>query len=170
MTQLKKLNYLQWEALIMVMGEKSFLAGGPIGAYGPFMNQINVQQAAYLFILAIGDLNNIRGIARRISGQAALDILNMRVRMAKKVIDAQERDELGLLRHLRKWAESKGLKNEELIRDQWNEIEDKPWFADDFFTTGLGIYGFSLSVLHAEILERICDFHLSLKSSGTRSC
>ena len=59
MTQLKKLNYLQWEALIMVMGEKSFQTAGPIGAYGPFMNQINVQQAAYLFILAIGDLNNI---------------------------------------------------------------------------------------------------------------
>ncbi len=48
---LKKLTYLQWEAMIMVMGEKSILAAGPIGAFGPFLNQINVQQAAYLFIL-----------------------------------------------------------------------------------------------------------------------
>ena len=32
--------------------------------------------------------------------------------MAKKIIGAQDRDELGLLRHLRKWAEAKGLKNE----------------------------------------------------------
>ena len=47
---------------------------------------------------------------------------------------------------------------EQLIKDQWNEIEDKSWFADDSFTTGLGIYGFSLSVLHAEILERTCEF------------
>ncbi len=112
MALLKKLNYLQWEALIMVMGEKSFPAAGRLGGYGPFINQINAQQAAYLFILAIGDLINIRGIARRISGQAAVDILNMRVRMAKKEIGAQDRDELGLLRHLKKWAESKGLKHE----------------------------------------------------------
>ncbi len=96
----------------MVMGEKSFLAAGPIGAFGPFLNQINVQQAAYLYILAAGELNNIRGISRRISGQAAVDILNVRVRLAKKIINAQDRDELGLLRHLRKWAETKGLKNE----------------------------------------------------------
>ncbi len=47
---------------------------------------------------------------------------------------------------------------EEHIKDQWNEIEDKPWFAEDSFTTGLGLYGFSLSVLHAEISERICEF------------
>ncbi len=47
---------------------------------------------------------------------------------------------------------------EEHIRDQWNEIEDKSCFAEDSFTTGLGIFGFSLSVLHAEILERICEF------------
>ncbi len=33
--QLKKLNYLQWEAMIKVMGEKCFLVAGPIGAYGP---------------------------------------------------------------------------------------------------------------------------------------
>ena len=79
----------------MVMGEKSFLAVGQIGAYGPFINQINVQQVAYLFILAVGDLNSIRAIARRISGQAAIDMLNIRVRMAKKIIGAQDRDELG---------------------------------------------------------------------------
>ncbi len=46
---------------------------------------------------------------------------------------------------------------EELNKDQCNEIEDKPWFAEDSFTTGLVIYDFSLSVLHAEILERICE-------------
>ncbi len=34
------------------------------------------------------------------------------MRIAKKIIGAQDRDELGLLRNLRKWAESKGLKNE----------------------------------------------------------
>ncbi len=65
-----------------------------------------------MFILAVGDLNNTRAIARRISGQAAFDILNIRVRLAKKIIGAQDRDELGLLWHLRKWAESKGLKIE----------------------------------------------------------
>ena len=47
---------------------------------------------------------------------------------------------------------------EELIKDQWNEIKDEPWLAEDSFTTGLGIYSFLLSVLHAEILERICEF------------
>ena len=88
------------------------MAAGQIGAFGPFINQVNVQQAAYLFTLAADNVNNIRGISRRISGQATVDILNMRIRMAKRIIGAQDRDELGLLRHLRKWAETKGLKNE----------------------------------------------------------
>ncbi len=61
LARLKKLNYLQWERVTMVMGQKSFLAAGPTRAYGPFINQINVQQAAYFSILAVGDLNNIRG-------------------------------------------------------------------------------------------------------------
>ena len=42
----------------MVMGENSLLAAGPIGAYGPFLSQINNQQATYLYILATGDLNH----------------------------------------------------------------------------------------------------------------
>ncbi len=67
---------------------------GPLEIFGPFMQQIKTQDAGYLFILALKDLNAISTLVRTIGGTAALHLLFDRIRAIKRYIAAQDRAEV----------------------------------------------------------------------------
>ena len=107
---IRKLNYLQWEALIMVVGEDTFVNMGPLEIFGPFMQQIKTQDAGYLYVLAMKDLNAISTLVRTISGTAALHLLFDRIKAFKRDIAAQDRAEMTYLYYLQKLQEDGRLK------------------------------------------------------------
>ena len=47
---LGKMHYLLWEAIIMVVGEATFVAASPLEVFGHFAAQIKMQEAAYIYI------------------------------------------------------------------------------------------------------------------------
>ena len=108
---IKKFNYLLWEAVVILNGEKTFFELGPIGVFGRFLAQIKTQLALYLYIVTFRELGAIRNLMQRISGEAAVMMLSTRIRAARRLIGAQDRDELGLTSHVRKMADIDNLDN-----------------------------------------------------------
>ena len=98
--ELYKLNYLHWEAMILVMGERRFLDLGPIEAFGSFIAQLKMQEAIYLVAYSLGDVDAILKTAKTILGPAVEDLYLFRLNKALKGVGAQDWAELGVLAHL----------------------------------------------------------------------
>ncbi len=107
---IRKVNYRQWEALVMIIEEDTFVRMGLLEIFGPYMQQIKTQDAGYLFILAMKDLNAISTLVRTIGGTAALHLLFDRIKAFKRDIAAQDRAEMTYLYYLQKLQSAFRLK------------------------------------------------------------
>ena len=97
---LHKLNCLQWEAMILVTGERCFVDLGPIEAFDSYMAQPKMQEAVYLVEYSLGDVDAILSTAKTINGPAVEELYCFRLNKALKGVGARERAQLGVLAHL----------------------------------------------------------------------
>ncbi len=89
------LNFIQFHALLMAVGEMKFIFLGPVEVFGHFMAQIKIYEAFFLC-----QTEPITQASSVVIGPAASIILEFRLERGMEMIGAQERGELGLLGYL----------------------------------------------------------------------
>ena len=94
-----KIHYLLWEAIIMVVGEATFVAARPL-VFGHFAAQIKMQEGRYIYILALRDVQPYMDIVKFIAGESASELFKARVRTMRKERASLDRAEIRLLHHL----------------------------------------------------------------------
>ena len=84
----------------MVVGEATFVEMGPLEIFGHFAAQIKVQEAGYLYILALREVQPYLDLTKAIAGEAAAELFETRVRTMLREIAGTHRAELRYLYHL----------------------------------------------------------------------
>ena len=94
------LNFIQFHALLMAVGEMKFIFLGPVEVFGHFMAQIKIYEAFFLNLWSFGLTEPLTQAASVVIGSAAPKIQEFRLERGMEMIGAQERGELGLLGYL----------------------------------------------------------------------